>query len=329
VLELVGVEAPDTIGGIAQSRVDGTSFAYVLGEDGADAPGRHHTQHFEMLGSRAIYHDGWKAVTFHPVGPLYDDGLSPNAPFEEDTWELYHVAEDLAECVDVAGDHPGKVEELVALWWEEARRNDVLPLDNRPLEAIAHPKPDHRRPRDTHRYFQGGAPVPETVAARLCNRPHRIDVVVDVPDGTVPCGVLLALGCALGGWSLHVVDGTVRYVHNLYGRSRYTLEAGATLDAGRHAVAFAFEAEKTGGGRATLAIDGAQVADGVIERFTPAVFNEVGIGLTCGYEWGPAVGEGYSAPFEFNGTIERAEITTLGPPVVNPALEIAAILAKQ
>ena len=329
VLELVGVEAPATIGGVTQSRIDGTSFAYVLGEDGGDAPGRHHTQHFEMLGSRGIYHDGWKAVTYHPVGPLYDDGLSPNAPFEDDIWELYHVAEDLSECTDVAAEHADKVQELVALWWEEARRNDVLPLDNRVMEAIAHPKPDHRRPRDVYRYFQGGAPVPETVAVRLCNRSHRIDVAVDVPAGTVPSGVLLALGCALGGWSLHVLDGTVRYVHNLYGRSRYALEAGVSLEAGRHTIAFRFEAEKTGSGRATIDIDGQQVAEGTIERFTPAVFNEVGIGLTCGYEWGPAVGEGYTAPFEFNGTIERAEVTTLGPPVVNPALEIAAILAKQ
>jgi arylsulfatase len=329
VLELAGVEAPEHIGGISQSRLDGTSFAYVLADDGADAPGRHHTQHFEMLGSRAIYHDGWKAVAYHPVGPLYDDGLSPNAPFDEDKWELYHVAEDLSECADLADTHPDKLAEMVARWWEEARRNDVLPLDNRVMEVIAHPKPDHRRPRDAYRYFQGGAPVPETVAARLCNRPHRIDVTVRVPDGTVPSGVLLALGCALGGWSLHVVEGSLRYVHNLYGRKRYALHAEVPLTAGRHIVAFTFEPEMTGGGRATLALDDGPATEGVIERFTPAVFNEVGIGLTCGYEWGPSVGEGYAAPFEFNGIIERAEVTTLGPPVVNPALETAAILAKQ
>ncbi len=71
------------------------------------------------------------------------------------------------------------------------------------------------------------------------------------------------------------------------------------------------------------------MAEGTIDRFTPAVFNEVGIGLTCGYEWGPAVGEGYSAPFAFNGRIVSAEVTTTGPVVLDPALEIAAILAKQ
>ena len=101
------------------------------------------------------------------------------------------------------------------------------------------------------------------------------------------------------------------------------------MGSGRHTVEFAFEADGRGGGPAALHLDGTVVAEGLIDRFTPAVFNEVGIGVTCGYEWGPAVGEDYSAPFAFNGTIVRAEVTTSGPAVLNPALEIAAILAKQ
>ena len=101
------------------------------------------------------------------------------------------------------------------------------------------------------------------------------------------------------------------------------------MASGRHTVEFAFEADGSGGGPAALHLDGKVVAEGRIDRFTPAVFNEVGIGVTCGYEWGPAVGEDYSAPFAFNGTIVRAEVTTSGPAVLNPALEIAAILAKQ
>ena len=91
VLELVGITPPGEIEGIAQSHLDGTSFAYVLGDGGDRQAGRHRTQHFEMLSSRAIYHDGWKAVTYHPVGPIYDDGLRANAPWDDDVWELYHV----------------------------------------------------------------------------------------------------------------------------------------------------------------------------------------------------------------------------------------------
>ena len=328
-LELVGVAAPEEIDGIAQSHLDGTSFAYLLGDGGQDEPGRHLTQHFEMLGSRAIYHDGWKAVAFHPVGPLYDDGLKVNAPFDDDVWELYHVAEDHSEVHDLATEHPEKVAELVERWWDEARRNDVLPLDNRVLEAIAHPKPDHRRPRDTFRYFPGGAQVPEPVAVNVRNRSHAITVTIDVPEGTVPNGVLLALGSALGGWSLHFLDGHLRYVHNLYGKTRHVLHAEAALGSGRHTVGFTFEKDEGLGGPATLLYEDEVVAEGVIDRFTPAGFNGVGVGVTCGYEWGPAVGEGYTAPFPFNGTIVRAEVTTTGPVVRDPVLEVAAILAEQ
>jgi hypothetical protein len=101
------------------------------------------------------------------------------------------------------------------------------------------------------------------------------------------------------------------------------------LGSGRHTLSFAFEANKTGGGEVGLAIDERDVATGAIERFTPAVFNEVGIGVTCGYEWGPAVGEGYSAPFTFNGRIVRAELATTGPVLLDLVLEFASILARR
>ena len=221
VLELVGLEAPGEIDEIVQSHIDGRSFAYVLGGGGEFERDRHLTQHFEMLGSRAIYHEGWKAVTFHSVGPLYGDGLSPNAPFDDDVWELYHVAEDISEVHDRAAEFPDKVDQLIQLWWAEARRNDVLPLDNRVLEVIAHGRPDRRKRRETFRYFQGGAPVPETVAVNVRNRSHSMVVEVNVPDNVVANGTLLALGCALGGWSFHFLEGRLRYVHNLQGQTLY------------------------------------------------------------------------------------------------------------
>jgi arylsulfatase A-like enzyme len=328
VLELAGVAPPTEIEGIAQSHLDGTSFGYILGEGGEREPGRHRTQHFEMLGSRAIYHDGWKAVTYHPVGPIYDDGLRSNAPWDDDVWELYHVAEDVSEFRDRAAEFPEKVAELVALWWEEARRNDVLPLDNRVLDAIVH-KHDNRRPQATYRYFQGGAPVPEWVAVDTRNRSHAITLTLEVPEGVEPAGTLLALGCALGGWSLHVIGGRLRYVHNLHGQRLYEVAAEVELTPGRHEVAFHFEKDEALGGRATLLQDGTAVGSGEVERYTPVAFNEVMIGLTCGYEWGPAVGGDYEAPFAFNGTIVRAEASATGPVVRDPMAEVAAILASQ
>ena len=238
VLEIAGIEAPEEIEAVPQSGIDGVSFGYLLRGAGAQAPGGHMTQHFEMFGSRAIYHDGWKAVTFHAVGPLYGDGLDPNAPFDEDVWELYHVAEDISETVDLAQEHPDRLAAMIDLWWEEAARNQVLPLDNRVLWTLVHPKPDHRRPRARFRYFAGGAQVPEAVAVNVRNRSHTVTVDLSVPDETVPEGVLLALGSALGGWSLHLLGGRLRYVHNLYGKERHVIETDEVLGSGSHEVSF-------------------------------------------------------------------------------------------
>ncbi|HEY1829378.1 MAG TPA: arylsulfatase [Acidimicrobiales bacterium] len=329
ILQLTRVEAPDTIGYVPQSRLDGISFGYLLGDGGDDAPGQHVTQHFEMLGSRAIYHDGWKAVTFHPVGPIYDDGLNPNAPFEDDVWELYRVAEDASETRDVADEHPEVLADLIARWWVEAEDNDVLPLDNRPLWALLHPKPDARTERERFEYLPFGAQVPEPVAVNVRNRSHAILVDLTVPDGVVPEGVLLALGSVLGGWSLHLLDGRLRYIHNLYGKERHTLWAPDPLGPGRHAVEYEFTKDDGLGGQGVLRVDGVVVVEGPIGRFTPSAFTGVGVGLTCGYEWGPAVGFDYVAPFRTNCTIERAVVETRGPVVRDPIAEIEKILSEQ
>ena len=329
VLELAGIDPPAELDYVPQSRIDGASFAPLLAPGGADAPATRETQHFEMFGSRAIYDRGWKAVAFHPVGPLYDDGLGINAPFEEDVWELYHVAEDVSECHDLAVEHPERVAALVERWWEEARRNDVLPLDNRVWWTLVHGKPDRRTPRDRFRYFPGGAPVPEPVAVNVRNRSHRMAVEVAVPEGPPASGVLLALGSALGGWSLHLLEGRPRYVHNLYGKERHVLAADDVLGPGAHVVEYAFTKDRGLGGTGVLSVDGAVVAEGPIARFTPSGFNGVGVGVTCGYEWGPAVGEGYAAPFPFTGSITRAVVETTGPALRDPMTEIAAILAEQ
>jgi len=314
---------------VAQSHFDGTSFASLLSPEGEGLPGAHGTQYFEMFGSRAIYHEGWKAVTFHPVGPVYDDGLNPNASFDDDVWELYHVAEDLSESEDLAAAEPERLAAMIELWWHEAARNDVLPLDNRPLWALIHKPPDRRRERGVFRYFQGGAPVPESVAVPVQNRSHTVRADVTIDEGVVPQGVLLAVGSALGGWSLHIVDGYPRYVHNLYGKTRHVLLSSGPIGTGAHRIAFQFTKDEGLGGPAQLWVDGQLVAEGVIDRFTPAGFNGLGVGLTCGYEWGPAIGDGYAAPFTFNGRIDRAEVEVTGPVVRNPLAEIAAILAEQ
>jgi arylsulfatase A-like enzyme len=329
VLELIGVEAPDTIEYVPQSPIDGTSFAYALGPDGAAAAERHQTQHFEMLGSRAIYHQGWKAVTFKSIGPVYNGISNYDTPFDDDAWELYHVAEDPSEVHDLAAAHPDRLAALVELWWSEAAQNQVLPLDNRIIHTVLNPKPDRRRPRDTYTYFPSGSPVPEAVAANVRNRSHQIVAQATMPERGVVQGVLLAFGSALGGFSFHVTNGRLRYVHNLYGRERHVVTSLAPLAPGPHQLAFQYESTGAGG-VGTLLIDGDIVGTGPIAQFTPARFNVHGAGLSCGYELGPAVGTGYEAPFPFTGELHSVTVTLgLAPPPVDPMAQFDAIMAEQ
>jgi arylsulfatase A-like enzyme len=327
VLELAGIEAPTTIEYVPQSELDGISFAPLLEPAGVDAPPHRLTQHFEMFGSRAIYHEGWKAVTFKPMGPVYDDGINWNAPFSEDRWELYHVESDPTEIHDLAESQPGRLSEMVERWWDEARRNQVLPLDNRVLYTLVNPKPDWRPPRLTTVYYPGGSPVPETVAVNVKNRSHTIEVDVTVPAGGCE-GVLLAQGSVLGGFSLHLHHGCLRYVHNLYGKEIHVTAAPSPLEPGRHSLGFSFD-HQDGGGPTILTVDGTVVAQGRIPTFTVAAFSATGAGLTCGYEFGPAVGDDYEAPFRCTATIHTATVT-LGEQVpVNPMVEFERILSEQ
>jgi arylsulfatase len=329
VLELAGVQVPDTIGHVPQTHLDGVSLAEVVGPSGDEAPEVHTTQYFEMLGSRAIYHEGWKAVTFKPIGPLYDDGINWNDPFEADRWELYHVAVDPAELHDRAAEEPERLAAMVARWWDEARRNQVLPLDNRILHTINNPKPDARRDRRRATYYPGTSPVPEASAISVKNRGHTIEVDVTIAETGGAEGVLLAQGSVLGGFSLHLLDGRLRYVHNLYGRERHVVEAVDPVPSGRRRLGFRFDRQEGGGGPATLSVDGAVVAEGHIPVFTLSSFSLTGIGLTCGYEIGPAVGEGYRAPFRCTAEIHAATVTLDEHVPSNPMVEFERILAEQ
>jgi len=325
-LELIGIDAPAEIGGIEQSPVEGVSFAPVLRD--ARMPAPHVTQYFEMLGSRALYHDGWKAVTFKPLGAMYGDGLDPDAPFEDDVWELYDVVSDPSECHDRAADEPERLAAMVERWWEEARRYQVLPLDNRPLAALENPRrPFHDRARAVLWPF--GAPVPEVAAINVRNRSHTISATIQAPaDGPLE-GVILAMGTVLGGWSFQVLDGHLRYVSSYVGKEVWTVESGVDIGPGEHRVALAFRSNGDFSGTARLLLDGTAVGEGVIPITTPVRHSITGAGLTCGWEQGPPVGPGYAAPFRFTGDLGPVTVDVEGAAHHDAEATFTSIMAEQ
>ena len=175
-LEAIGVELPAELGGVEQRPLDGASFLASLTD--AAAPSARTTQYYEMLGCRAIYHDGWKAVTFHPMPGFGYDGSDPDLAFDDDRWELYHVAEDFSETRDLAAEEPERLRALVERWWEEAARNQVLPLTNRPARHG-----DRRHRRDRYEFGPGIGVLPTALAPNLRNRGFRITAELDLPSG--------------------------------------------------------------------------------------------------------------------------------------------------
>jgi len=293
------------IAGVEQKPIEGASFAKTFADPAA--PTRE-TQYFEMLGSRAIHHEGWKAVTFKPLGTQYSPDDDPNLPFDDDVWELFHVDSDFSECNDLADAEPEKLKELVDLWWEEAEKYQVLPLDNRPYIAIIEPPPTDIAPRPRYVYRPGGSRVPEEVAANVKGRSHTIVADVEIPpDGAE--GALLNQGSILGGYTLYVADDHLHYVHNYLGRSEDYLVSSEPVPRGRCTLGFAFEtAGPFQGGAARLTIDGRTVAEGEIARFTPVRFSITDAGLYCGEDGGSAITPRYRGPFTFTGTLHTVTV---------------------
>ena len=326
ILDLAGITPPTVIDGVEQKPLEGTSFAATF--DDAGAPTRD-TQYFEMLGSRAIYHDGWKAATFKPIAKaMYLPDDDPDMPFDDDVWELYHVAEDFSESTDLAAEHPEKLQELIDLWWREAERHQVLPLDNKLFLAIMDPPPTGIPHRTRFEYRPGGGRVPEELAAEVKGRSHVVTAEVEIPEGGAE-GALLAQGSILGGYTLFVQDGRLQYVHNYVGREEHHLVAEAPLTPGAHALTFAFDSDGLfKGGRARLEIDGEVVATADIARFTPMRFSITDAGLTCGEDSGSAVTARYRPPFPFTGTLHRVLVDVAERDEIDPDAAVEVALAE-
>jgi arylsulfatase A-like enzyme len=340
VLDALGIEPPAAIRGVAQSPVHGVSFAHTFDDPGA--PTRHHTQYYEMFGHRAIDHDGWRAVcpwpgpSFAEAGKPFGAPISAEALTELDArhWELYHVAEDIAENDNVADKHRDKLIEMIAQWYVEAGKYNVLPIDGSGILRFMTQRPQIAAPRNRYTYWPGTQTVPFFAAPRLLNRPHAITAEVDIPESGAE-GVLLAQGSAVGGWSLYVKDGLLHYVHNYVRRAEYRTSSGQKVPPGRHALRFEFEPTgepdlahgKGSPGRAQLYIDNRLAGQAELPVTTPIVYNPGG--LTCGADPGSAVTDDYRAPFRFTGTLHSVTVDLSGELITDTDSEMRTAMARQ
>ena len=340
VLEALGTEPPATIRGVTQSPIQGVSFAHTFND--ASAPTRHHTQYFEMFGHRAIDHDGWRAVCPWPGPSFAEAGKAFGAPITEAQlteldahhWELYRVAEDITENHDLTAEHPDKLIEMIATWYVEAGKYNVLPVDGSAIERMMADRPQTAGPRDRYVYRPGTQTVPYFAGPKVVNRPHAVTADAEIPPGGAD-GVLLCQGSAVGGWTFYVQDGRLHYAHNYVRRATYSVSAPDRLPDGRHQLRFEFEPTgdpdllrgKGTPGRAQLYVDGRLLAQEEFPVTTPVAFNPGG--LTCGANPGSPVIADYEPPFRFTGTLHSVTIDLSGDLITDTEAELRIAMARQ
>jgi hypothetical protein len=307
ILEVCGLEMPKVYRGVEQYPLSGVSMRYTFDAD-PDAPTQKQRQYYAMLGTRGLWEKGWKAVALHV--PLTGKGH-----FDQDEWELYHVDEDRAESKNLANEHPEKLQALIQAWFEEAEKNNVLPLDDRSArELLTVERPSDELPRDRYIYYPGTSPVPEGVAVNIRGRSYKILANVEItnPDCS---GVIFAHGSRFGGHSLFIKNRKLHYVYNFLGiKPEQQFTSSQELSPGRYTLGMEFTREGAGQyheslGQTKLYINDQVVATGPMKT-QPGKFTLSGDGLCVGRDSGDAVSQEYKSPGAFTGgTIDFVGVT--------------------
>lgn len=300
ILDAVGIQAPEAVDGVTQQPVDGATMVPTFADP--DSPEFHTLQYFEMHGSRAIYHDGWKATTDH-VSPLFNERrhIEGSSEFDEDHWALFDLERDFSEARDLSAEHPEKVRHLEELWWVEAGRNQVLPLFEGPPSAkVAHPA-EYPRPARAM-YTPGGGPVAEGQLPSMFGG-FTAAAELEVAEDKAASGIICALGDLHGGWALYLLEGRAVCCFAVMGDST-RLAAPVELGSGLHDLALVYEGPRSRALR--LVVDGDVVAESELASppFFPGVATAAG-GLLVGRDRGLAVSDDYEPPFTLTATLRR------------------------
>jgi arylsulfatase A-like enzyme len=322
ILEATGIPLPETINGIKQRPMDGVSMAYTWDKANTTAPSRRTTQYFEMLGNRAIYNDGWVAATTPATIPWELSSAAPPDVITGYKWELYHVRQDPTQSSDLAASMPDKLRQMQDLFYAEAKKHDVLPLDNTTLARFHAPKPKLTAGRTVFTYSGTLSGVPTSGAPNILNKSYTITAEVEIPAGGAE-GMIVTDGGRFGGYGLFLSKGELGigrgrpvFLYNLLDLKR-TVWAGPELPAGKHTIVFDFKSDGPGlgkGGTGVLFVDGKEVARTSMEHGTPITFPEdESFDIGSDTRTGVALLEyRYEVPFKFTGKINRLTFN-LGP----------------
>ncbi|RJF90499.1 arylsulfatase [Sphingomonas cavernae] len=306
--EVCGITQPREINGVQQKPIEGVSFAATFTDGKVQS--KRKTQYFELGVNRGLYHEGWmaSAPSFIPWNPNRDENWDP----DQQVWELYKLDEDFSQARDLASLHPDKLRELQDLWWVEAAKYNVLPLDWRGTirmnaELMGRPSMVGKRTKAT--YYEGMVALPGAACLPMLNKSWTITAEIDVPDDKAE-GMIVTQGGSEGGYGLYLREGKPVFVYNYLGMERPTFTADAPLPKGKSKLVVDFKYDGGGmgkGGAVTLKAGGKTIAQGRLERTVPIQF-AIFEGLDIGMDTGSAVDFTYPMPFKFNGKIERVEV---------------------
>ena len=295
ILDIVGVEVPETFQGVDQQPVEGTSMSYTFPTNAVDLTTNRPKQYYEMMGHRAIWSDGWKAVTMHRKG----------VSFEDEKWALYDTSKDFSECHDLSADEPEKLKEMIDLWWDEAESFNVLPLDDRGNELFFMRREDRLPPSKPQRFLQDTPHLERFKIPDVRNRSFEIAAKVTL-DGDSE-GVLVASGGRTGGIVLYVTDFHLVFEYNFMGSSTI-LSSKKKLDAGECELGVSYLKTAENHGIASLYIENSdnRVHLGEVEIDT-LPYRQTMYGMDVGKDLGPTVSDKYVGPFTFTGDLEWIE----------------------
>jgi arylsulfatase len=311
ILEAAGVAVPETYHGVKQQPMDGVSMMYAFDE--ANAPNRKQRQYYEMFGNRAIWADGWKAVVLH--GNRMPWELAMTYPFDDDQWELYHVAEDFSESRNLAAEHPEKLAEMLTIFEEEAWKYNVYPLYDDMIARISKQQDRLFGDQKEFVYFAPGAVrIAEKSSAPVKNRAHTIETQLELKGDEQ--GVIVAVGGMTGGFTMFIKDNRVHYDYNYLDGVHYIMRS-KPLAKGTTDVKFNFIKTQEFGGKGELYINGEKVDEAEMPLMHISTYS-LAETFDIGRDTGTQVSKMYTDPFAYGGELDRVIFTVSDDNTVPP-----------